>query len=473
VRQTDAAGNVSAAAELAAVEAALNADTGVSDNDGRTNDGTVNVTLTADAASWEFTTDGGVTWVETAFGATNEATFTLAEGTYAEGDVQVRQTDAAGNTSAAAELGAVEVVDLVQVTATVAGPGLAAAMGDVDNDGNIDLAVGEPSLDGFYAYYAGNGDGTLADRTVVGDPLSQPNAVVLEDFNGDGNLDLLTADGFASGNRIELQLGNGDGTFGAATLLDIVGAGVVSLEAGDVDGDGNLDFVATSPIGDSVELFYGNGDGTFDPAVAIDMAFDLVRDSALGDFNGDGHVDILATGGGSLSGGGSQVVFYENNGDGTFAAGSTILDGFAVGNAVDAGDFNGDGILDLVLANKGSGASNDGNGLSVLLGNGDGTFGAQSVIQEGWNVLATEVADFNGDGVLDVAGATPNADDVAGNFALWIGNGDGTFQGALIVAETGGAYELTVGDLNNDGLPDIVGVDRFNETFEAYVLEVV
>lgn len=174
-----------------------------------------------------------------------------------------------------------------------------------------------------------------------------------------------------------------------------------------------------------------------------------------------------------MSEGGSQVLYYENNGDGTFAAGSTVLDGFAVGNAVDAGDFNGDGNLDFVLANKGSGAGNDGNGLSVLLGNGDGTFGAQSVIQEGWNVLATEVADFNGDGVLDIAGATPNADDTVGNFSLWIGNGDGTFQDELIVAETRGAYTLTVGDLNNDGLLDITGVDRFNETFEAYVLEVV
>ena len=477
VRQTDAAGNTSAVVDLGAVEvdqsidapaAALNADTGVSDNDGRTNDGTVNITLADEAVTWEVSTDGGTTWFEIAVGATNEVGFTLAEGTYAEGDVQVRQTDAAGNTSAVVELAAVEVVDLVQATATVAGPGLSADMGDVDNDGNIDLAIGEPNLDGFYTYYAGNGDGTLADRTVVGDPQSQPNSVVLEDFNGDGNLDLLTADGFASGNRIELQLGNGDGTFGAATLLDTVGGGAVSLEAGDVDGDGNLDFVAVSPNGDSVELFYGNGDGTFDPAVAIDSAFDAARGSALGDFDGDGDVDILATGGGSFS---SQVQYYENNGDGTFAAGKTVLDGFTIGNAVDAGDFNGDGNLDFVLANKGTGASEG--GLSVLLGNGDGTFGGQSVIQEGWNVLATEVADFNGDGVLDIAGATPNADDVVGNFALWIGNGDGTFQDALIVAETSGAYSLTVGDLNNDGLLDITGVDRFNETFEAYVLEVV
>ncbi|BDU37090.1 VCBS domain-containing protein [Vibrio nigripulchritudo] len=175
VRQTDAAGNTSNGVSLGAVtvdqtiaapELALNADTGSSDSDSLTNDGVVNVTLADEAVSWEYTTDGGTTWV-TGTGTS----FTLAEAEYADGAVQVRQTDAAGNTSNGVSLGA------VTVDQTIAAPELAlnADTGSSDsdsltNDGVVNVTLADEAVsweyttDGGTTWVTGTGTSfTLAE----------------------------------------------------------------------------------------------------------------------------------------------------------------------------------------------------------------------------------------------------------------------------------------------------------------------
>src|SRR6266478_4446530 len=166
---------------------------------------------------------------------------------------------------------------------------------------------------------------------------------------------------------------------------------------------------------------------------------------AVGDFNGDGKADLAVVNFGDWN-----VYVLLGNGDGTFQAARSVY--FASGGgfpwSIAAGDFNGDGKLDLVVSNYGD------NSLSVLLGNGDGTFQAPLTSPVGTNPAQVTVGDFNGDGKLDLAVSS-----VANNtVAVLLGNGDGTFQAPQTFASAGMThpYFVAVGDFNRDGKPDLV-----------------
>ena len=161
---------------------------------------------------------------------------------------------------------------------------------------------------------------------------------------------------------------------------------------------------------------------------------------AVGDFNGDGKPDLAVTNYSSFS-----VSVLLGNGEGTFQPAVN----YATGNypfSVAVGDFNGDGKLDLVVANFG------GNSVSVLLGNGDGTFQPAVLYAAGSNPISVAVGDFNGDGKLDLAVA-----DYANfsNVSVLLGNGDGTFQPAVSYASGSEARSVAVGDFNGDGQLDL------------------
>jgi hypothetical protein len=139
------------------------------------------------------------------------------------------------------------------------------------------------------------------------------------------------------------------------------------------------------------------------------------------------------------------------NGDGTFQAARN----FAAGNrpwSVAVGDFNGDGIPDLAVANSYS------NNVSVLLGNGDGTFQAARNFAAGSFPLSVAVGDLNGDGTLDLAVANSGGN----NVSVLLGNGDGTFQAARNYAVGNGPLSVAVGDFNGDGAPDLAVANFFS-----------
>jgi hypothetical protein len=166
---------------------------------------------------------------------------------------------------------------------------------------------------------------------------------------------------------------------------------------------------------------------------------------AVGDFNGDGVQDLAVANQGTppLFADGSVSVLL-GNGDGTFQAPLS----FAVGIrpfSVAVGDFNGDGAPDLAVANIGS------HNVSVLLGNGDGTFQAAQNFATRFLPISVAVGDFNGDGAPDLAVANSGSD----NVSVLLGNGDGTFQAAQNFATDSGPYSVAVGDFNGDGVADL------------------
>ena len=210
---------------------------------------------------------------------------------------------------------------------------------DFNGDGKPDLAVTNYFSD-TVSVLLGNGNGTfqVATTYAVG---NGPTAIVAGDFSHDGRLDLAVANYDSS--YLSLLLGNGDGTFSAANTYS-VGGGVNSLDVGDYNGDGNLDLAAVNESNPTISILLGNGDGTFQAAPIYYVAVNASR-AASADFNGDGNLDLALTTGGSIS-------VLLGNGNGTFLPEQNSGVTMASADAVAVGNFGGDGLPDLAVANS-------------------------------------------------------------------------------------------------------------------------
>ncbi|MGA2136270.1 MAG: VCBS repeat-containing protein [Bryobacteraceae bacterium] len=319
----------------------------------------------------------------------------------------------------------------------------AVVAGDFNGDGKQDLAV--VSLEGT-GILLGNGDGTFQPLVNIRDAFG--NALAVADFNGDGKLDLIAGDGQFG--TLDLMLGNGDGTFQPVVTVATV-ANVVTLAVGDLNGDGKPDLIAATGADNQVVTILNKGAGTF----ALPEAFSVPGATSLatGDFNGDGKLDVAC---GTLVSGDGELVLLLGEGNGKLESPTDIVsEGNPTGTAiVAAGDFNGDGHLDLA-ASLTSLSSTD---TLVLLGNGDGTFQKPSPYAMGGPV-AFGVADFNGDGKLDLLTANSYLDIAV--LSVLLGEGSGEFQVApetALSAFSAGANWVGLGaaDLNGDGLSDFV-----------------
>ncbi len=248
----------------------------------------------------------------------------------------------------------------------------------------------------------GHGDGTFAPSSAsFVNAFAWPlNALDAADFNADGNLDLMIVNGV--GYESLVALGYGNGAFNTAGFLPDSQGFSVGAVAGDFNGDGKLDVIVANSgdsasgggQGSGVTVWLGTGDGTFTLASGSPISVGSNLSAVVAaDFNGDGKLDLAVT-----DSAGNAVIILLGNGDGTFRPPTTI----PVGNAPDAivaGDFNNDGKLDLAVANSGDAT------VTLILGNGDGTFtqAAGSPYVVGRYPYQIAAADFNGDGKLDLA----------------------------------------------------------------------
>ena len=312
----------------------------------------------------------------------------------------------------------------------------AVAVGDFNGDGKLDLAVANEGSNNV-SIILGNGDGTFQAAVDYG-AESNPDSVAVGDFRGDGKLDLVVAND--GSNNVSILLGNGDGTFQAAVNYG-VGSAPTSVAVGDFNGDGKLDLVVANELSNNVSILLGNGDGTFQAAVNYGAGMTLFW-VAVGDFNGDGKLDLAVADAVS-----DYVSVLLGNGDGTFKTAVPYVAGLEPFSLAVA-DFNGDGKLDLAVANL----END--YVSILLGNGNGTFKAAVNYVTGIEPTSVAVADFNGDGRLDLVVGGVNSDNV-NVVSVLLGNGDGTFQAAVNYGTGSLPYSVAVGDFNGDGRLDL------------------
>ncbi len=254
--------------------------------------------------------------------------------------------------------------------------------------------------------------------------------------------------------------------FGSADFT--VGNSPNAIVTGDFNGDGVPDLAVTNNYDNTISILLGRRTGGFAPQVTYPTG-PLPVGIVAGDFNGDGNLDLAVTNGNCTPGhqveppqcSPSTVSILMGNGDGTFQPQVTYPVGTLPASIVTA-DFNGDGKLDLAVVNV------DDNDIGILLGNGDGTFQPQVTypvsVGIGYFFLPSLVlGDFNGDGNVDLA-----VGDLTAVFVL-LGNGNGTFQSAL--QSTPGGYEMAVGDFNGDGIPDLVVTGGENDgVYGTFVL---
>ena len=329
-----------------------------------------------------------------------------------------------------------------QVTYAVGSAPTALVAGDFTGDGRTDLAIAN-SGDNDVSILLGNGDGTFQPQVTyaVG---QTPLAIVAGDFTGNGRLDLAVANG--ADNTVSVLLCNGDGTF-QPQVTYAVGSFPAAIVAGDFTGDGRTDLAVANQSDSTVSVLLCNGDGTFQPQVAYAVG-QTPESIVAGDFTGNGRTDLAIANSSD-----SDVSILLGNGDGTFQAGlrnpgpsSIVTD-----------DFTGDGRTDLAVVNK------DDNTMSVLLGNGDGTFQPQITYPVGSQPEAIVTGDFNGDGRTDLAVVNNNYSG-PGTVSVLLGNGDGTFQPQSIYAVGNGPDSIVAGDFTGDGRIDLAVANEYANT---------
>ncbi|WP_353929307.1 cadherin-like domain-containing protein [Okeanomitos corallinicola TIOX110] len=377
---------------------------------------------------------------------------------------------------------------------------------DVDGDGDLDAVVGERY--GSLNYFENDTVVTADPAFTTDEDTSFTTGNVLNnDSDADG--DTLTVDSIDTTGTLGTVTDNGDGTFEydpngqfeslkdgetatdtftytisdgnggtdtATVTVTINGVNdapvslsfdpVVSFQAnsalyvavGDFNGDGNTDLVTAGGF-NNVSVLLGNGNGSFGTATTF-AAGGIPTSVTVGDFNSDGKVDLALATYSSIF---NEETFDETivgnvsvllgNGDGSFGTATTFFTVNSDPSSLAIGDFNGDGKADVVT-------TNNSDNVSVLLGNGDGSFGAATNFAVGDAPISVAIGDFNGDGKADLATANILSSDVS----VLLGNGDGSFGTATNFAVDSSPRSLAIGDFNGDGKADVVTVNQGSNT---------
>jgi hypothetical protein len=359
-------------------------------------------------------------------------------------------------------------------------------------DGTFNDLIVANSADNTVSVLLGNGDGTFENQVayLLGATTdTDPVWIATGAFNttNNGNIDLAIAN--KGSNTVSILLGQSDstdtatGTFVAGTDVP-TGKAPVSLataEFYDIAATGFLDLAVANQTDDTISVYQGDGDGTFKAPVVTKLPAGFEPTSLVtGRFTNSTHTDLVVTEKSIVTNNAGIVQILLGNGDGTFTqpAGST----YTVGNTptfVTTGDFNADGVTDLVIANSGApsvatnGAAVTGDSVSILFGNpnptqvdtGNGTFTAQTVYAAGTGPTSIAVADYNQDGSPDLAMSDSGDNAVT----ILFNEGTGIFTSSIPEIPVGtDPVSIVSADFNGDGRPDAATAD--NGAAEATVI---
>lgn len=277
----------------------------------------------------------------------------------------------------------------------LATPGLAAdvTLADLNGDGFLDMVSSAKDTGGMGVNVRlGNGDGTFGANTNLNSILRDTRGVATADVNGDGILDIIANGSYED--RFYVYIGNGNGTFqaGSSFSTGIGSASIGYMNIGDFNGDGRIDVVTADRNSGILSMNFGNANGSFSDPTTYNTggSFNTNTPIAVGDINGDGHLDI------AVGSGGSYISLFINNGSGSM---STIISAYSPnnGNFISLGDYNNDGIMD-IMTSGGVGQTH------LLAGNGNGTFRAAQNTGVNYTLNTIKPLDINGDGILDIVG---------------------------------------------------------------------
>jgi len=336
-----------------------------------------------------------------------------------------------------AQSGAAQGVRFTAPITYPAGAPYVIAAGDFNRDGKMDLVGGDVDHNNLIMLL-GNGDGTLKPA-VTYHLDAAPFEIIVADFNRDGRLDLATANSTPS-TSIGIFFGKGDGSFESPIKYPVSGRHML---AADFNRDGWLDIAV--PTSNGVNVLLGSGNGAFQNPKSYSLS-QLPMLLAAADFNGDGKLDLV----GVLRGSNilvRTIIVLLGNGDGTLRPAMSATGDWGRGSGpycIVVGDFDRDGKVDLLVTDE---------YLALLKGNGDGTFKTPSTYFPLRQTSADlKVADFNGDGRLDLVSAGV----FGGGPKILLGNGDGTFQDLGNLTDKD-SVSIVATDLNGDTRPDLAG----------------
>jgi len=300
--------------------------------------------------------------------------------------------------------------------------------------------------------FLGRGSGRFA-RARTFATGTDPRAIRAADVNNDGNLDLITAN--TNGGSVSLLLGTGRGSFRRVDVPACESCLPLALEPGDFNGDRNIDIALLFVGSNQIGMLLGHGDGTFD----LNETAGAVRDDPqwleAGDFNRDGRLDLATANFDFIA-----LSTAQGNGDGTFRTGPEYSTGWS-SVSLDVADLNGDRILDIVVANvRRDGPAEHPNTASVFLGDGTGNFALATELETGKRPVSVVTADFNGDGRRDVAVANaesgnPETGPALATVTIYLGNGDGTFSARQELITTPYPARIATADFNRDRRSDL------------------
>lgn len=324
------------------------------------------------------------------------------------------------------------------------------SVGDIDKDGNLDLAVAHfgTGTNGNGAIMWGDGSGAFSEGDIWLGGVTNRGALIA-DFDGDGNLDVVFGD--QNADYLALFWGNGSRAPGMRLDLARPDVGNAKIASADIDLDGRLDIVAVSALSGTIDVFFNEGDRTFTRSTFSAGA--QAHGIAIGSFDPQHGLDVFIT---SFWGG--TITTLISNGLRSFAP-PISQPGGVMPHSAAVGELTGDAFVDVAYVRRGcfvdatATCAND--GLTVLSGTGNGTFTPYQEFELGEGPTDLQIGDLDGDGRADIVVVNFNSNDVS---ILWGQAGGGLLDGGRIAIDQG-PRAIALGDFNNDGSLDIAAAN--------------